>query len=96
MTKSVIPSTPSAAEYAADGSRDLSWVEAADPIALFETWLAAAGETEPNDPHAMINPALLPIEMRLWQKQQRLKPALRAAMSRALPIGMAGACVLNI
>lgn len=53
MTKSVIPSTPSAAEYAADGSRDLSWVEAADPIALFETWLAAAGETEPNDPHAM-------------------------------------------
>jgi len=53
MSKTVIPSTPSAAEYAADGARDLSWVEAADPIKLFETWLAAAGETEPNDPHAM-------------------------------------------
>lgn len=53
MTKKVIPNTPSAAEYAADGERDLSWTEAADPIALFETWLAAAGKTEPNDPHAM-------------------------------------------
>lgn len=53
MSKTVIPSTPSAADYAADGARDLSWVEAADPISLFETWLAAAGETEPNDPHAM-------------------------------------------
>lgn len=53
MTKTVIPTTPSAAEYAADGARDLSWIEAADPIALFETWLAAAGETEPSDPHAM-------------------------------------------
>ncbi len=53
MSKTVIPSTPSAAEYAANGTRDLSWVDAADPIALFEEWLAAAGETEPNDPHAM-------------------------------------------
>jgi len=53
MAKTVIPSTPSAADYAADGERDLSWIEAVDPIALFETWLAAAGETEPSDPHAM-------------------------------------------
>ena len=53
MSNNVIPNTPSAAEYAADGSRDLSWIDAADPLALFEDWLAAAGETEPNDPHAM-------------------------------------------
>jgi len=53
MTKPAIPSSPSAADYAADEARDLSWIEAGDPIALFETWLAAAGETEPNDPHAM-------------------------------------------
>ena len=53
MSKTVIPATPSADDYAADGARDLSWVDAPDPITLFETWLAAAGETEPNDPHAM-------------------------------------------
>ena len=53
MTKSAIPSSPSAADYAGEGQRDLSWIDAADPIALFETWLAAAGETERNDPHAM-------------------------------------------
>ena len=53
MSKTVIPATPSAADYADDGARDLSWVDAAEPIALFETWLAKAGETEPNDPHAM-------------------------------------------
>ena len=53
MTRSVIPTTPSAAEYAADETRDLSWIDAVDPIELFETWLAAAGKTEPNDPHAM-------------------------------------------
>lgn len=53
MTKKVIPNTPSAADYAGDDERELSWIEAADPITLFETWLAAAGETEPNDPHAM-------------------------------------------
>ena len=52
MTKSAIPSSPSAADYADDGQRDLSWIDAADPIALFETWLAAAGQTEPSDPHA--------------------------------------------
>lgn len=53
MTKTVIPSTPSAADYKADEARDLSWIEMSDPIALFESWLAHAGETEPNDPHAM-------------------------------------------
>jgi len=53
MTKKAIPASPSAADYAADGSRDLSWIDAAEPIALFETWLAEAGQTEPNDPHAM-------------------------------------------
>lgn len=57
MAKTAIPSSPSAADYAADhnadGPRDLSWTEAHDPVALFETWLAAAGETEPSDPHAM-------------------------------------------
>lgn len=53
MPDSVIPSSPSAEDYAEEGGRDLSWIEADDPIALFETWLAAAGETELNDPHAM-------------------------------------------
>ena len=53
MAKTVIPSSPSAADYAGEDARDLSWIDAADPIALFETWLAAAGETERNDPHAM-------------------------------------------
>lgn len=53
MSKTVIPNTPSAEDYAADGSRDLSWIDTAEPIALFEAWLAKAAETEPNDPHAM-------------------------------------------
>lgn len=53
MTKTVIPNTPSAADYAVDGARDLSWIDSAEPIALFEAWLAKAGETEPSDPHAM-------------------------------------------
>ena len=53
MTKNVIPNTPSAAEYSADAERDLSWIDASDPIALFESWLSQAGETEPSDPHAM-------------------------------------------
>ena len=53
MTKNVIPSSPSAAEFKAESERDLSWIDSSDPIALFETWLAAAGKTEANDPHAM-------------------------------------------
>lgn len=53
MTKTTIPSSPSTTDYAAEGQRDLSWVDAQEPSALFETWLKAAGETELNDPHAM-------------------------------------------
>ncbi|WP_026941657.1 pyridoxamine 5'-phosphate oxidase [Hellea balneolensis] len=53
MPDSVIPSSPSADDYAEEGTRDLSWTDTENPIALFETWLAKAGETEPNDPHAM-------------------------------------------
>ena len=53
MTDS-IPGTPTATDYLADNSdRDLSWINAADPIALFDKWLAKAGETEANDPNAM-------------------------------------------
>lgn len=53
MTPS-IPASPSATDYLEDDQdRDLSWIDAADPISLFDTWLAKAGETEPNDPNAM-------------------------------------------
>lgn len=53
MTDS-IPGSPTATDYLADNSdRDLSWIEATDPIALFDEWLAKAGETEANDPNAM-------------------------------------------
>lgn len=53
MKKNVIPKSPSAAEYKLDTERDLSWIDAEDPVALFEAWLAQAGETELSDPHAM-------------------------------------------
>ena len=53
MTENVIPNTPSAQAYKADSERDLGWIDADNPIKLFETWLAKAGETEVNDPHAM-------------------------------------------
>ncbi|MEL6686089.1 MAG: pyridoxamine 5'-phosphate oxidase [Pseudomonadota bacterium] len=53
MTDS-IPGTPTATDYLADNSdRDLSWIDVSDPIALFDDWLARAGETEANDPNAM-------------------------------------------
>ncbi len=49
-----IPASPSATDYLEDDSaRDLSWIGAPDPVALFDTWLAQAGETEANDPNAM-------------------------------------------
>ena len=49
-----IPPSPSADDYKdEDQQTDLSWCEATDPVALFKTWLASAGETEPNDPNAM-------------------------------------------
>ena len=50
---SSIPASPSATDYAAQGERDLSWLDADDPVALFERWLAQAGDTEPNDPNAV-------------------------------------------
>jgi len=53
MTRSAIPPTPSRADYLENGPRDMSWLEAETPIALFETWLAQAGETELNDSNAM-------------------------------------------
>jgi pyridoxamine 5'-phosphate oxidase len=53
MTDS-IPGSPTATDYLSDETeRDLSWIDAADPVALFDQWLARAGETEPNDPNAM-------------------------------------------
>lgn len=53
MTDS-IPASPSATDYLTeDTERDLAWIQADDPIALFDDWLAQAGETEPNDPNAM-------------------------------------------
>ncbi|WP_409433445.1 pyridoxamine 5'-phosphate oxidase [Litorimonas sp. RW-G-Af-16] len=51
--KNVIPATPSRADYLAGGDRPLGWLEADEPISLFQKWLAKAAETEPNDPNAM-------------------------------------------
>lgn len=49
-----IPGSPSATDYLNDDTeRDLDWINANDPIALFDQWLARAGESEPNDPNAM-------------------------------------------
>ena len=53
MTDKIIPPTPSRAEYLDNGPRQMGWLEADEPISLFEKWLAKAGETEPNDPNAM-------------------------------------------
>lgn len=55
MSKSnnVIPDTPSAKEYQEAERKKTDWVNAPDPIALFSDWLAAARETELNDPNAM-------------------------------------------
>ncbi len=53
MTDSFIPATPSRADYLDNGPREMTWLSAEAPIALFETWLATAGESEPNDPNAM-------------------------------------------
>lgn len=49
-----IPGSPTATDYLSDETdRDLSWVNTNDPVALFDGWLAKAGETESNDPNAM-------------------------------------------
>ena len=53
MTETLIPPTPSRAEYLDNGPREMGWLEANEPISLFEKWLAEAAETEPNDPNAM-------------------------------------------
>lgn len=52
MPSSVIPPTPSAADYAASGDRPLIQ-ETGDPIGLFQQWMAEARATEPNDSNAM-------------------------------------------
>lgn len=53
MTDS-IPGSPTATDYLSDVTeRDLSWIDAGDPVALFDQWLAKAKGTEPNDPNAM-------------------------------------------
>lgn len=52
MSSSVIPPTPSAADYAASGDRPLI-PETSDPVGLFQTWMAEARATEPNDSNAM-------------------------------------------
>lgn len=52
MSSPVIPPTPSAADYAAEGDRPLV-PETTDPVALLQAWLAEARETEPNDSNAM-------------------------------------------
>ena len=53
MPESIIPPTPSRADYLDNGPRKMGWLEADEPITLFESWLSKAGETEPNDPNAM-------------------------------------------
>lgn len=53
MTDSIIPPTPSRAEYLDNGPRKMGWLKADEPISLFQKWLAKAGETEANDPNAM-------------------------------------------
>ena len=53
MTETIIPPTPSRAAYLDNGPRKMGWLEADEPISLFEKWLSKAGETEPNDPNAM-------------------------------------------
>ena len=53
MTETVIPPTPSRADYLDNGPRKMGWLQADEPISLFEKWLTKAGETEPNDPNAM-------------------------------------------
>lgn len=50
--KTIIPPTPSAADYAAEGDRPLI-PDAEDPIVLFAGWMAEARATEPNDSNAM-------------------------------------------
>ncbi len=52
MSSSLIPPTPSAADYAAETGRPLI-PDTDAPIALFADWMAEARASEPNDPNAM-------------------------------------------
>ncbi|HYF22356.1 MAG TPA: pyridoxamine 5'-phosphate oxidase [Caulobacteraceae bacterium] len=55
MSRSLLPPSPSEREYEAAhvGNADESIFALQEPFALFEQWLAAAREKEPNDPNAM-------------------------------------------
>lgn len=53
MSESIIPPSPSRADYLNNGPRKMGWLKADEPISLFEKWLSKAVETEPNDPNAM-------------------------------------------
>ena len=52
MTSPIIPPSPTRADYAGEAERPLL-PETDDPISLFETWMAEARQSEPNDPNAM-------------------------------------------
>ncbi|MDQ0463448.1 pyridoxamine 5'-phosphate oxidase [Caulobacter ginsengisoli] len=51
----LIPHSPSEGDYVSQvtAAEPLPLLPEADPISLFETWLKAAGESEPNDANAM-------------------------------------------
>ena len=53
MSSSVIPPSPSAAEYATDPTGKPLIPDVKDPIALFEAWMVEAREKELNDSNAM-------------------------------------------
>ncbi|MAN45818.1 MAG: pyridoxamine 5'-phosphate oxidase [Alphaproteobacteria bacterium] len=53
MSSSVIPPSPSAAEYATDPTGKPLIPDTQDPIALFQAWMAEAREKELNDSNAM-------------------------------------------
>ena len=51
----LIPPSPAEDEYvrAVQAAEPLPLTPEGDPFELFQTWLAEAGKSEPNDPHAM-------------------------------------------
>jgi pyridoxamine 5'-phosphate oxidase len=49
----LIPSSPAEDDYAHETAEPVATPHTADPIALFEAWLAEAVEKEPNDANAM-------------------------------------------
>lgn len=53
MANTVIPPTPTEADYQRDSAGNPLIPNVADPIALFETWMAEAREKELNDSNAM-------------------------------------------